>query len=404
MRIAQVAPLYERVPPVLYGGTERVVSYLTEELVRLGHEVTLFASGDSLTRARLEAACPQALRLDPNCQDSIAPHINMLGEVYRQASNFDVIHCHTAYLGLPLTSYVTTPTILTHHGRLDLPEQQPIFCAYPNVAHISISDDQRQSLPEINWAATVYHGLPLDLYPFQAQSPRAYSLFLGRIAPEKRPDSAIRIACQAGIPLRIAAKVDRVDQIYFDTTIRPLLDHPLVEFLGEVNEEQKRTLLGDALALLFPIDWPEPFGLVMIEALACGTPAIVRRRGSAPEIIQDGVTGFVCETDEEMVAAIQKVQQLDRGACRRAFTERFSVQRMAQDYLAMYKTCLAHTSGAQRLPTVRRMLPALPARRQQTHSKVSPPQGGNALPVSPPLSQSSNLASLNPAVISNRKQ
>jgi glycosyltransferase involved in cell wall biosynthesis len=403
MRIAQVAPLYERVPPVLYGGTERVVSYLTEELVRLGHEVTLFASGDSLTRARLDAACPRALRLDTSCEDSIAPHIHMLGEVYRQAYKFDVIHCHTTYLGLPLTPYVATPTILTHHGRMDVPEQKPIFSAYPDVAHISISDAQRQPLPGMNWAATVYHGLPLNLYPFQSQSRGAFLLFLGRISPEKRPDSAIRIACRAGIPLRIAAKVDRVDQAYFDTTIRPLLDHPLVEFLGEVNEEQKRTLLGDALALLFPIDWPEPFGLVMIEALACGTPVIVRRRGSAPEVMQDGVTGFVCETDEEMVAAVQKVKQLDRVACRRVFAERFSVQRMAQDYVTVYKTCLERTS-LQRPPLVRRTLPVLPARRQQTRSKLSSPQGGNSLPVSPPLSQSSNVAPLNPVVIPGRKR
>jgi glycosyltransferase involved in cell wall biosynthesis len=403
MRIAQVAPLYERVPPLLYGGTERVVSYLTEELVRLGHEVTLFASGDSLTQAHLEAACPEALRLNPSCEDFIAPHIYMLDKVYRQASKFDVIHCHTGYLGLPLTPYVSTPTILTHHGRTDVPEQNLIFSAYPDIAHVSISDAQRQLLPGIHWAATVYHGLPLDLYPFQAQARGSYLLFLGRISPEKRPDSAIRIARQAGVPLRIAAKVDRVDQAYFDTTIRPLLDHPLVEFLGEVNEPQKRTLLGDALALLFPIDWPEPFGLVMIEALACGTPVIVRRCGSAPEVIQNGVTGFVCETDEEMVAAVEKVEQLDRGVCHRVFRERFSVQRMAQDYLTVYKNCLENTS-VQHMSIIRRTLPGLPARRQQRHSKLSPPQGGNSLPVSPPLSPSSNVTPLNPAVISNRKR
>jgi len=312
MRIAQVAPLYECVPPLLYGGTERVVSYLTEELVRLGHEVSLFASGGSVTRARLEIACLQALRLDASCQDSLAPHIYMLGEVYRRAREFDVIHCHTTYLGLPLASFTTTPTVLTHHGRLDLPELAPLLLAYPGVAHVSISDAQRQPLPGVNWAGTVYHGLPLDLYPFQPQSRGDFLLFLGRISPEKRPDSAIRIACQAGLPLRIAAKVDRVDQAYFETMIRPLLDHPLIEFLGEVGEEQKRVLLGDALALLFPIDWPEPFGLVMIEALACGTPVITRRRGSTPEVVQDGVTGFVCETDTEMVAAVQQVKQLER--------------------------------------------------------------------------------------------
>jgi glycosyltransferase involved in cell wall biosynthesis len=339
MRIAQVAPLYERVPPVLYGGTERVVSYLTEELVRLGHEVTLFASGDSLTRAKLEAPCPRALRLDPTCEDSLAPHILMLGQVYQRAHEFDVIHCHTNYLGLPLVPFVSTPTVLTLHGRLDVPELGPLFRAYPQVALVSISDAQRQPLSGVTWAATVYHGLPLDLYSFHPR-PGGSLLFLGRISPEKRPDAAIRIACQAGVPLRIAAKVDKVDQAYFDTTIRPLLDHPLVEFLGEVDERQKRRLLGEALALLFPIDWPEPFGLVMIEALACGTPVIARRRGSVPEVVRDGVTGFICETDAEMVAAVRQVAQLERAACRRAFEERFSVQRMAQEYLAVYEQYL----------------------------------------------------------------
>jgi glycosyltransferase involved in cell wall biosynthesis len=361
MRIAQVAPLYERVPPVLYGGTERVVSYLTEELVRSGHEVTLFASGDSLTSARLEAACPQALRLDANCQDPLALHIYMLGEVYRRAHEFDVIHCHTTYLGLPLTSFTATPTVLTHHGRLDVRELRPVFHAYPGVHHVSISDDQRRPLSGLNWTKTVYHGLPLELYPFAPQSRGhdPFLLFLGRISPEKRPDSAIRIACRAGLPLRIAAKVDRVDSAYFETTIRPLLDHPLVEFIGEVDEAQKCALLGDALALLFPIDWPEPFGLVMIEALACGTPVIARRRGSVPEVVRDGVTGFVCETDEEMVTAVQKTALLERAACRHAFVERFSVQRMTRDYVAVYEECLAR-QGRQGAHAPRPMPARLP--------------------------------------------
>lgn len=403
MRIAQVSSLYERVPPVLYGGTERIVSYLTEELVRLGHEVTLFASGDSITRARLEAACPRALRLDVNCQDFIAPHLHMLGEVYQRAREFDVIHCHTTYLGLPFTSFTTIPTVLTHHGRMDVREQGPVFCAYPQVAHVSISDDQRRFQPGMNWAATVYHGLPLDLYPFQP-SPASppFLLFLGRMSPEKRPDSAIRIACQAGLPLRIAAKVDPVDQAYFETTIRPLLNHPLIEFIGEVNEEQKRVLLGDALALLFPIDWPEPFGLVMIEALACGTPVIARRRGSVPEIIQNGVTGFVCETDEEMVAAVQKVTRLEREACQRVFVERFSVQRMTHDYIKVYEACLEHRKG-QRVSTPQRAHTELRVRPQRIRPELSVPDSTRLLPMIDSSQQSLTVHPLSSTVIARSK-
>lgn len=336
MRIAQVSPLYERVPPQLYGGTERIVSYLTEELVRLGHEVTLFASGDSLTQARLQAVCPRALRLDPNSQDRLAPHIKMLGQVYQQAHAFDIIHCHIDYLGLPLARASATPTVITQHGRLDIPELAPLYADYPDIPQVSISDAQRTPLPQARWLATVSHGLPPDLYTFQP-NPEDYLLFLGRIAPEKRPDSAIRIACQAGVPLRIAAKVDPVDRAYFETTIRPLLDHPLIEFLGEVDDVQKNILLGNARALLFPIDWPEPFGLVMIEALACGTPVIARRRGSVPELLRDGYTGFICETEAEMVAAVQRVALLDRAQCRREFEQRFTVTHMAQGYVDLYQ-------------------------------------------------------------------
>jgi glycosyltransferase involved in cell wall biosynthesis len=339
MRIAQVAPLYERVPPQLYGGTERVVSYLTEELVGLGHDVTLFASGDSVTQARLEAACARALRLDPHHPDTLALHLRMLGHVYRRAQEFDLIHCHTDYLGLPFTRATTTPTIITLHGRLDIPEIIPLYHDYPEVRLISISDAQRLPLAHPNWVATVHHGLPPQLYPF---SPRggSYLLFLGRISPEKRPDSAIRAACRAGVPLRIAAKVDRVDQEYFEATIRPLLGHPLVEFLGEVNEPQKQALLANALALLFPIDWPEPFGLVMIEALAAGTPVIARPCGSVPEVLRDGVTGFLCESEDEMVAAVSRVAALDRAACRREFEQRFTAPVMVQNYLKVYETAL----------------------------------------------------------------
>jgi glycosyltransferase involved in cell wall biosynthesis len=340
VRIAQVAPLYERVPPVLYGGTERVVSYLTEELVRLGHEVTLFASGDSMTRARLHASCRRALRLDPECRDPLAPHVRMLGQVYQQALAFDVIHCHTDYLGLPLTRFTTTPTVITLHGRLDIAEIAPVYRDYPEVPLISISDAQRIHMPEANWLATVYHGLPPDLYTFQPRR-GSYLVFLGRISPEKRPDSAIRIACRAGVPLRIAAKVDKVDQEYFESTIRPLLDHPLISFMGEVGEQQKDVLLSNALALLFPIDWPEPFGLTMIESLACGTPVIARRRGSVPEVLWDQHTGLLCETEDEMVDAIRRVAGLDRTLCRREFERRFTVRVMTQRYLQVYEKAVA---------------------------------------------------------------
>jgi glycosyltransferase involved in cell wall biosynthesis len=350
MRIAQVAPLYERVPPQQYGGTERVVSYVTEELVRLGHDVTLFASGDSITRAQLQSPCDRALRLDPDSRDPLAPHIRMLGQVYRQAPAFDIIHCHTDYLSLPLARASSTPTVITQHGRLDVPELLPLYAEYPEIPLISISDAQRLPLAQANWLATVYHGLPVDLYPFQAQ-PDRYLLFLGRISPEKRPDSAIRVACRAGIPLRIAAKVDPADQVYFETTIRPLLTHPLVDFIGEVNEQQKQALLGKALALLFPIDWPEPFGLVMIEALACGTPVIARRRGSVPEVLQHGQTRWVCETEDEMVEAVQRIGLLDRAACRREFEDRFTVTRMAHQYVELYqRLCTARQSVAPSIP------------------------------------------------------
>jgi glycosyltransferase involved in cell wall biosynthesis len=263
----------------------------------------------------------------------------MLGQVYQRAHEFDVIHCHTDYLGLPLSSFVSTPTVLTLHGRLDIPELGPLLRAYPQVSFVSISEAQRRPLPDVSWTATVYHGLPLDLYPFQPQS-RNSLLFLGRISPEKRPDCAIRIACRAGVPLRIAAKVDKVDQDYFATCIRPLLGNPLIDFIGEVDEQQKRVLLGEALALVFPIDWPEPFGLVMIEALACGTPVIARRRGSVPEILRDGVTGLLCETEDDMVDAIRRVRELDRARCREEFERRFSVERMAGDYVRLYEQCV----------------------------------------------------------------
>ena len=335
MRIAQVAPLYESVPPERYGGTERVVSYLTEALVARGHDVTLFASGDSTTSGRLVAGCPRGLRLEGKVTDPVALHLGMLLQVYERAQEFDAIHCHTDYLGLPLTRNAVTPTALTLHGRLDIPEAQPIYRACPDVALVSVSDAQRMPLEGASWAATVHHGLPEQLYRYSPTGGR-YLVFLGRISPEKRPDAAIRVAQEAGVPLRIAAKVDPADRDYFEQVVRPLLRHRLVEFLGEVGEDAKQALLQEALALLFPVDWPEPFGLVLIEALACGTPVIARCRGSVPEIITDGQTGFLCETEEEMVAAVARVMSLSRAECRADFERRFTAARMADDYLGVY--------------------------------------------------------------------
>jgi glycosyltransferase involved in cell wall biosynthesis len=336
LRIAQVAPLYERVPPERYGGTERVVSYLTEELVRMGHDVTLFASGDSVTAGHLDPVSPRAVRLDPSCRDPLALHVRMLGRVYREADSFDLIHCHTDYLGLPLTSFVRTPTLITLHGRLDIPEILPLYAEYPQVPLVSISDAQRESMPHANWLATVPHGLPPALYT-PSFTPGSYLAFVGRISPEKRPDAAIAVAKAAGVPLKIAAKVDPVDRPYFETTIRALLDHPLIEFLGEVDDARKGELLRGAQALLFPIDWPEPFGLILVEALACGTPVIARRRGSVPEIIRDGVTGFVGETDDDLVRAVARVDHLDRHLCRAEFEARFTAGAMARRYLELYE-------------------------------------------------------------------
>jgi glycosyltransferase involved in cell wall biosynthesis len=283
----------------------------------------------------------------------------MLSRVYQRAQEFDVIHCHTDYLGLLLTRLTRTPTVITLHGRLDIPEIVPLYQEYPEVRLVSISDAQRFPLAHPRWAATVYHGLPPDLYTFHPRR-GSYLLFLGRIAPEKRPDSAIRVACRAGVPLRIAAKVDRVDREYFETTIRPLLDHPLVEFLGEVNEQQKRELLGNALALLFPIDWPEPFGLVMIEALAAGTPVIARRRGAVPEVLRDGVTGLLGESEDDLVAAVRRVAALDRAACRREFEQRFTVRVMADNYLRVYETVLKAQTSVPYPPSEAARPPRLP--------------------------------------------
>jgi glycosyltransferase involved in cell wall biosynthesis len=335
MRIAQVAPLVESVPPRLYGGTERVVSNLVEELVRQGHDVTLFASGDSRTSARLVPGSPTALRLAGCCQDFLAPHVLMLEQVLKQADEFDVVHFHIAQLHLPIARRLLPAHLTTLHGRLDLPELRPLYEEFSDVPCVSISQAQRAPLPCANWVATVHHGLPLDLLPFQPRR-GSYLAFLGRISPEKRADRAIAIARACGQPLRIAAKVDPADVDYFEREIRPLLDDPMVEFVGEIGDADKAAFLGDARALLFPIDWPEPFGLVMIEALACGTPVIAFRGGSVGEVIDDGLTGFVVENVEEAIAAAGRIETLDRRACRAAFEKRFAIARMAADYLGLY--------------------------------------------------------------------
>ena len=349
MRIAQVAPLYESVPPRLYGGPERVVSYLTEELVRQGHDVTLFASGDSLTSAELVPVSPRALRLDPRCVDPYAHQMLLLEAVTKRADEFDLIHYHIDYHHFPLSRRSQTPQLTTLHGRLDIPDLMPVFREFAEMPVVSISESQRAPLPHANWLATVHHGLPLDLYRFHPK-PGQYLAFLGRISPEKRVDRAIEIARRLGIPLKIAAKVDRADAEYFAAEIKPLLDDPLVEFVGEIGDHEKNEFLGNALALLFPIDWPEPFGLVMIEALACGTPVVAFRHGSVPEIIEDGRSGFIVTSVEQAVERTAQIEQVDRAACRQAFEERFSAPRMAADYVQTYRQLLAGVPDIFRTP------------------------------------------------------
>jgi glycosyltransferase involved in cell wall biosynthesis len=338
MRIAQIAPLHEAVPPKLYGGTERVVSYLTEELVALGHQVTLFASGDSVTSARLLAACPRSLRLDPDIRDVVALHIQMMEEVRRHAEEFDVLHFHLDYLPFSMFSRQAIPFVTTLHGRLDLPELGPIFNAFPGAAVVSISNAQRLGLPQARFVATVPHGIPALGPESRPSITPAYLAFLGRISPEKGPDRAIRIARACGIPLKIAAKVDKANQRYFDAIIRPMLDSPGVEMVGEISEREKPAFLCGAMGLLMPIDWPEPFGLVMIEAMSCGTPVIAFNRGSVPEVIEDGLTGFIVEDEAAAIAAVSRLDQLDRGAVRVRFEQRFTARRMAEDYLAAYRS------------------------------------------------------------------
>jgi len=351
MRIAQIAPLYEAVPPKFYGGTERVVSYLTEALVELGHDVTLFASGDSVTSAKLEAAWPRALRLDPTIRDALAPHILLLESVRRVAHEFDVLHFHLDYLPFPLFSTLDTPFVTTLHGRLDLPELQPVFESFPDAPVVSISNSQRQPLQQANWLSTIYHGLPEDLLTPQTHRKPEYLAFLGRICPEKRVDTAIKIAAQSGLPLKIAAKVDKVDREYFKTEIEPLLSQAHVEFIGEIDEAQKPEFLSGAKALLFPIDWSEPFGLVMIESMACGTPVIAFNRGSVPEVIDNGLTGYIVEDVQGAVAALQNIDSLSREAIRAHFERRFSSKTMARNYVDSYAALIEAAQG----PVLRRV-------------------------------------------------
>lgn len=341
MRIAQVAPLAESVPPKFYGGTERVVSWLTEELVRQGHEVTLFASGDSETSARLVPCCPRGLRL-AGINDHLATHLVMLSKVKSMVSEFDIIHFHVDLIQHPLFHLIDYKTITTMHGRLDLPDNMPIYNAFPGMPVVSISNHQRLPMPSyVNWVDTIPHGLPAGMCQFNKHG-GDYLAFLGRICPDKRPDRAIEIAKRAGMPLKIAAKVDPADVDYFEEVIKPMLDHPLIEFIGEIDDLQKGEFLGNARALLFPIDWPEPFGLVMIEAMAAGTPVIAWKNGSVPEVITEGVSGFMVSSIEEGAAAVGKCLSLDRAIVRQAFDRRFSVEKMANAYVAAYQRQLAN--------------------------------------------------------------
>ncbi len=348
MKIAQVAPLMESVPPRLYGGSERIASYLTEALVAEGHDVTLFASGDSITAAKLDACCPKALRLCDGVLDPIPHYMVMLDKVRRRAHEFDIIHFHIDQFQFPLFREYSHRAVTTLHGRQDLPDRYPLYMHFKEMPLISISNAQRAPVPDASFVATIYHGLPAGLLPRSLHSHGGYLAFLGRISPEKRADRAIRIARAVGLPLKIAAKVDKVDTEYFHKEIEPMLASADVEFVGEINERQKARFLCDARALLFPIDWSEPFGLVMIEAMACGTPVLAFRRGSVPEVIEDGVTGFIVEDEDEAIRKMGALLALDRAAVRRRFEARFTAERMAQDYVKVYKKLLAEADAVQR--------------------------------------------------------
>jgi glycosyltransferase involved in cell wall biosynthesis len=339
MKIAQVAPLDEAVPPKLYGGTERVIHYLTEELVLQGHEVTLFASGDSETTALLIATVDQSLRLNPDCIEPMAYRIVQLEDVITRQKDFDLIHFHTDFYHFPVSSRFSTSWVTTLHGRLDIPDLQPVYDKFPLQPVISVSDSQRLPLPQANWVGTVLHGLPVNMHPLNKDE-GSYFAFIGRISPEKRLDRAIEIAVACNYPLKIAAKIDQADQLYYDNEIAHLLDHPLIEFYGEINEEQKTDFLGNARALLFPIDWSEPFGMVMIEAMSCGTPVIAFNNGSVPEIIDEGVTGFIVESIPQAVESVGKLGELSRTNIRSVFEKRFTAARMAREYVNIYETII----------------------------------------------------------------
>ena len=339
MRIAQVAPLFIPVPPPEYGGTERVISALTEQLVKDGHEVTLFASGDSQTSGQLVSITPHALYFG-NAVNVNAYHVALLTEVYRRAAAFDIIHSHLDYLTLPFAATSLTPSVMTLHGYLDPPEQRYVMQEYPNANYVSISDNQREPLPDVNWVATVYHGVDVQSFPFYPD-PGSYLAFIGRISPEKRPDRAIKIAKHLNIPLKIVAKVDPGDRAYFEKEIEPELGNPLISYVSSVSEEEKRAILGKAMALLLPITWREPFGMIYIEALACGTPVLTCPYGSVPELLEEGVTGFVRMTDDELIAAVQRLPEISRAGCRAYAERRFDQQRMARDYIDVYSKLIA---------------------------------------------------------------
>ena len=343
VKIAQIAPLAESVPPRMYGGTERIVSFLTEELVKLGHEVTLFASADSITSAELVGCAAKALRLDEAVKDCIPYYMLMLDRVNQHADDFDILHFHIDQFHFPVFRRLANKTVTTLHGRQDLPDNWPLYFGFDDFPLVSISDNQRQPIPQANFVDTIYHGLPDNLLTPTFEPKQRYLAFLGRISPEKRPDRAIAIARAAGMPLKIAAKVDRADEAYFRETIEPLLKEPGIEFVGEINDQEKSAFLGEASGLLFPIDWPEPFGLVMIEAMACGTPVLAFNRGSVPEIIEPGLTGFLVDTVDEARAAMAQLLSLDRWLVRRRFEERFLASGMAKQYVTLYQRLLRST-------------------------------------------------------------
>jgi glycosyltransferase involved in cell wall biosynthesis len=353
LKIAQISPLMESVPPRLYGGTERIVSYLTDELVRLGHDVTLFASGDSVTAAKLIPCVPQALRLDASIRDVVPYYMLMLDRVRQRSEDFDVLHFHIDQFHFPLFRPIAGRTVTTLHGRQDLPDLRPLYAGFADMPLVSISNAQRRPLPDANYVANIPHGLPLDLHGPAVHPRGGYVAFLGRMAPEKRPDRAIAIARALRIPLKIAAKIDPVDGSYYREMIAPLLDGPGVEFVGEINDHQKTQFLSEADALLFPVDWPEPFGLAMIEAMACGTPVLAFRCGSVPEIVENGVTGAIVDTVDEAIAALPHVIALDRQSVRRRFEQRFSATRMAKDYVGVYRSLLASSQFAGGLDEIK---------------------------------------------------